>query len=65
MRDLFTEIFENQPLDPTEAARKGARPHLHKRFYERARAGDGGAVLLDSSRRRYCPTAMSPCLDHR
>ncbi|HMF25147.1 MAG TPA: ATP12 family protein [Pseudolabrys sp.] len=47
MRDLFTEIFENQPLDPTEAARKGARPHLHKRFYERARAGDGGAVLLD------------------
>jgi len=47
MRDLFTEIFENQPLDPTEAARKGVRPHLRKRFYKRAHAGEGGAVLLD------------------
>ena len=47
MRDLFTEIFENQPLDPMEAARKGARPKLRKRFYKRAHAGEGGAVLLD------------------
>ena len=47
MRDLFTEIFENQPLDPIEAARKGARPNLRKRFYKRAHVDKGGAVLLD------------------
>jgi chaperone required for assembly of F1-ATPase len=47
MRDLFTEIFENQPLDPMEAARKGARPNLRKRFYERAHVDKAGALLLD------------------
>jgi len=51
MRDIFTEIFENQPLDPTEAARRAVRPRLRKRFYERAaigeRSGQGFPVLLD------------------
>jgi chaperone required for assembly of F1-ATPase len=51
MRDLFTEIFENQPLDPTEAARRAMRPRLRKRFYRQAHVGAGGepgfAVLLD------------------
>jgi chaperone required for assembly of F1-ATPase len=51
MRDLFTEIFENQPLDPTEAARRGARPQLRRRFYARAQSGEAGEggfpVLLD------------------
>ena len=50
MRDIFTEIFENQPLDPREAARRGGRPKLRKRFYSRAHTGeaDGGfALLLD------------------
>ena len=50
MRDLFEEIFANQPLDPTEAARRGMRPHLRRRFYARAEVaeGEGGfAVLLD------------------
>ena len=51
MRDIFTEIFENQPIDPMESARRGARPRLRKRFYERAHVGEGGeagfAVLLD------------------
>jgi chaperone required for assembly of F1-ATPase len=51
MRDIFTEIFENQPLDPFEAARRGARPGLRKRFYKLAavdEAGAGGfALLLD------------------
>ena len=50
MRDLFDEIFANQPLDPTEAARRGMRPHLRRRFYARAEVaeGEGGfAVLLD------------------
>jgi chaperone required for assembly of F1-ATPase len=47
MRDLFTEIFENQPLDPTEAARRNVRPNLRKRFYKNAHVGEGNAVLLD------------------
>ncbi len=52
MRDIFTEIFENQPLDPMVSARQGGRASLRKRFYERASvsetAGEGGfAILLD------------------
>ncbi|HEY4980888.1 MAG TPA: ATP12 family protein [Pseudolabrys sp.] len=53
MRDIFTEIFGNQPLDPREAARRGARLILRKRFYARAHVGevagegDGYPVLLD------------------
>jgi chaperone required for assembly of F1-ATPase len=47
MRDIFTEIFENQPFDPVEAARRSIRPNLRKRFYESAHSGEGGAVLLD------------------
>jgi len=51
MRDIFSEIFENQPLDPTESARRGARPRLRKRFYRHAAAGErtehGYPVLLD------------------
>ena len=49
MRDIFAEIFENQPLDPREAARRGARPQLRKRFYARAHVGEakgGGFPLL-------------------
>jgi chaperone required for assembly of F1-ATPase len=51
MREIFTEIFEKQPLDPREAARRGARPNLRKRFYSQAYAGDaageGFPLLLD------------------
>jgi chaperone required for assembly of F1-ATPase len=51
MRDIFTEIFENQPLDPMVSARQGARASLRKRFYERAqvgeKTGDGFPLLLD------------------
>ncbi|MGA2566265.1 MAG: ATP12 family protein [Pseudolabrys sp.] len=51
MRDIFTEIFENQPLDPRESARRGARPQLRKRFYQLAHvgeaAGGGFPLLLD------------------
>jgi chaperone required for assembly of F1-ATPase len=51
MREVFDEIFENQPLDPMESARRNARPNLRKRFYQEAaagEAGDGGhPVLLD------------------
>jgi len=48
MRDIFSEIFENQPLDPMEAARRNVRPILRKRFYRQAHVGeaDGGFALL-------------------
>jgi chaperone required for assembly of F1-ATPase len=50
MRDIFEEIFANPPLDPTEAARRGMRPSLRRRFYQAATVGEGEgafAVLLD------------------
>jgi chaperone required for assembly of F1-ATPase len=50
MRDIFADIFENQPFDPVEAARRSVRPNLRKRFYREAaaEAGEGGyAVKLD------------------
>src|SRR5947209_2447186 len=50
MRDIFEEIFENQPLDPEESARRSMRPNLRARFYQSATVGegpDGFAVLLD------------------
>jgi chaperone required for assembly of F1-ATPase len=50
MRDIFEEIFDNQPLDPTESARRNMRPKLRARFYQEATVGelDGGfQVLLD------------------
>jgi len=49
MRDIFTDIFENPPLDPRESARRGARPQLRKRFYQLAHLGeaeDGSFPLL-------------------
>jgi chaperone required for assembly of F1-ATPase len=51
MREIFEEIFENQPLDPMEAARRNTRPNLRKRFYKEAATGEategGVPVLLD------------------
>src|SRR3954447_16299886 len=50
MRDIFEEIFENQPLDPEESARRSMRPNLRARFYKAATVGEGPggyAVLLD------------------
>jgi chaperone required for assembly of F1-ATPase len=49
MREIFTEFFENQPLDPRESARRGGRPKLRKRFYSQAHVGEtegGGFPLL-------------------
>ena len=51
MREIFEEIFINQPLDPMESARRNTRPNLRKRFYKDASVGaegEGGfAILLD------------------
>jgi len=35
MRDLFEGIFDEEPLDPTQAARRAMQPQLRRRFYER------------------------------
>jgi chaperone required for assembly of F1-ATPase len=50
MREMFEEIFANQPLDPTEAARRAMRPNLRRRFYEQVgiEGGDGEfRIVLD------------------
>ena len=50
MRDLFEDVFKNQPLDPSEMARRSMRPQLRRRFYERVEieAADGAfRILLD------------------
>ena len=72
MRDIFTEIFETQPLDPTEAARRAARPRLRKRFYAEAAMGEEAAagfpVLLDGKQvftpARRLLAAPRPALAH-
>ena len=66
MRDLFEEIFINQPLDPSEAARRAMRPQLRRRFYERAEVGgrrgrlrvvlDGRPVKTPARRLLAAPT---------
>ena len=76
MRDIFTEIFENQPLDPREAARRGARPTLRKQFYQRAHVGeaapggfplklDGKPVRTPARRPLAAPTVALAGADRR
>jgi chaperone required for assembly of F1-ATPase len=45
MRDIFEDIYKNNPLDPMEAARKHARPQLRKRFYQTAGVTEEGGVF--------------------
>jgi chaperone required for assembly of F1-ATPase len=50
MRDLFEDIFKDAPLDPVQAARRAVRPHLRRRFYQRAEVEDADGefrVVLD------------------
>jgi chaperone required for assembly of F1-ATPase len=49
MREMLQDFLANEPLDPTEAARRTMRPQLRKRFYERAHVGEDApfALLLD------------------
>ena len=50
MRDMFEDLFGNEPLDPVEAARRNMRPNLRKRFYQHAGVGQGAPfpILLDA-----------------
>jgi chaperone required for assembly of F1-ATPase len=70
MRDIFEEIFEQSSLDPAEAARRSARPHLRRRFYRKAQVDedvdeseggfgirlDGRAVRTPARRGLVAPT---------
>jgi chaperone required for assembly of F1-ATPase len=49
MRDIFEDLIGQEPLDPTEAARRSMRAPLRKRFYDAASVGEGETfpVLLD------------------
>jgi chaperone required for assembly of F1-ATPase len=50
MRDILTEIFTHEPLDPVEAARAAMRPQRKRRFYTDVgiAEGEGGfALTLD------------------
>jgi chaperone required for assembly of F1-ATPase len=50
MRDIFTDIFADKAANPMDAARRGMRPQLRRRFYARSQVGEmqeGFAVLLD------------------
>jgi chaperone required for assembly of F1-ATPase len=50
MRDIFQEIFTQEPLDPAEAARRAMRPAARRRFYERVAVdpcAEGFCLLLD------------------
>ena len=47
MGDIFEDIFAQNPVDPTEAARRAAGRRLRQRFYEAATVGEGFLVLLD------------------
>jgi chaperone required for assembly of F1-ATPase len=49
MRELLTQLFENAPLDPSEAARRSMRAVRRKRFYNMAAAAEQApyGVLLD------------------
>ena len=49
MRDILDDLFGNEPIDPTESARRGLRVQLRKRFYQSAGIGEGAPhpVLLD------------------
>jgi chaperone required for assembly of F1-ATPase len=49
MRELFEDVFRNEPLDPMASARRNMRPNLRRRFYRSATVGEGAPypVLLD------------------
>ena len=50
MRDIFEDIFQGQPNDPTAAARRAMHTPLRQRFYKAisvTEQPDGFAVLLD------------------
>jgi chaperone required for assembly of F1-ATPase len=43
MRDIFQDIFEGEPVDPTTASQRNMRPTLRRRFYEQVGIAEGEA----------------------
>ena len=41
MRDIFGDIFENEPIDPVKAARSHLRRPLRRRFYDEVIIAEG------------------------
>jgi chaperone required for assembly of F1-ATPase len=48
LRDIFTDLFATEPLDPVAATRRAMRPSLPRRFYRQAglEDGEGGFLLV-------------------
>src|SRR5262245_5688637 len=67
MRDIFEDIFTQQPLDPVEAARRTMRPQLRRRFYQQVQVSeqegafgialDGRSVMTPTRRTLAAPSA--------
>ena len=55
MREIFTEIFENQPLDPTEAARRGAIVSYDLNYRASLWKSIGGKSKAQEVNRRLAP----------
>jgi chaperone required for assembly of F1-ATPase len=52
VRDIFTDLFTTEPIDPVAAVRRHMRPPLPRRFYRRAGVEDGEGefrIALDGS----------------
>src|ERR1700704_5179613 len=49
MREILDDLFGNEPIDPTESARRNMRPKMRARFYKNAAVGAGAPfpILLD------------------
>jgi chaperone required for assembly of F1-ATPase len=50
LRDIFTDLFTTEPIDPVEAARRAMRPPLPRRFYRQAGVEEGEGefrIVLD------------------
>jgi chaperone required for assembly of F1-ATPase len=50
MRDIFDDIYDQEPIDPTAASRRAARPPLQKKFYRNAHVDESDgrfAIMLD------------------
>jgi len=61
MREILEDIREHQPLDPNEAARRGMRPRLRRRFYTEVSVseGEGGFGLALDGRPVRTPAQRS------
>ncbi len=57
MRNIFDDIFPDQPIDPTESARRGLRTTLPRRFYKDTSVAerDGGFRLLLDGKPAWTP----------